>query len=361
MTSKPDTKTLRQQIRFVKATDGVQLAWAQSGRGPTLVKAANWLTHLEYELRSPIWRHWLEFLSKNFRLVRYDERGCGMSGWEPKTLTLDQWAADLGSVIDAAQPEGKVILLGISQGATASVHYALQHPDRVAALLLYGGYARGANRRNAGAAADAFRAMVDLARVGWGKQNASFRQIFTSRFIPGGTPEQLQWFNDLCLKTTTGEIFASLYGARAAVDIEASLPSVRVPTLVIHARDDEVIPAVEGRLLAAGIPGAEFVELDSRNHILLEHEPAWSRFQEAVLSFLRPDRSADQTVFASLSEREREVLALIADGLNNTDIATRLDISEKTVRNHTSNLFDKLGVWSRAQAIVFARDHGFRD
>jgi DNA-binding NarL/FixJ family response regulator len=122
-----------------------------------------------------------------------------------------------------------------------------------------------------------------------------------------------------------------------------------------------VIPAVEGRLLAAGIPGAEFVELDSRNHILLEHEPAWSRFQEAVLSFLRPDRSADQTVFASLSEREREVLALIADGLSNTDIAARLDISEKTVRNHTSNLFDKLGVWSRAQAIVFARDHGFRD
>lgn len=361
MASKPDTKPLRQQIRFVKASDGVQLAWAQSGRGPTLVKAANWLTHLEYELRSPVWRHWLDFLSKNFRLVRYDERGCGMSGWEPKTLTLDQWAADLGTVIDAAQPEGKVILLGISQGATASVRYAIDHPERVAALVLYGGYARGANRRNTGAAADAFRGMVDLARVGWGKDNPSFRQIFTSRFIPGGTPEQLQWFNDLCLKTTTGEIFASLYGARAAVDIESSLSAVRVPTLVIHARDDEVIPAVEGRLLAAGIPGAEFVELDSRNHILLEHEPAWSRFQEAVLSFLRPDRSADQTVFASLSEREREVLALIADGLSNTDIAARLDISEKTVRNHTSNLFDKLGVWSRAQAIVFARDHGFRD
>ena len=361
MTSKPDSKTLRQQIRFVQATDGVQLAWAQSGRGPTLVKAANWLTHLEYELRSPVWRHWIEFLSKHFRLVRYDERGCGMSGWEPKTLTLEQWAADLEAVIDAAQPEGKVILLGISQGATASIHYALHHPDRVAALVLYGGYARGAGRRNTGAAADAFRAMVDLARVGWGKDNPVFRQIFTSRFIPGGTPEQLQWFNDLCLKTTTGEIFASLYSARAAVDIEASLPELRVPTLVIHARGDEVIPVAEGRLLAAAIPGAEFVELDSRNHILLEHQPAWDRFQEVVLAFLRPDRSADQSVFAGLSEREREVLTLIADGLSNTDIAARLAISEKTVRNHTSNLFDKLGVWSRAQAIVFARDHGFRD
>jgi len=361
MTNKPDTKTLRQQIRFVQATDGVQLAWAQSGRGPTLVKAANWLTHLEYELRSPVWRHWLEFLSKHFRLVRYDERGCGMSGWQPKMLTLDQWSADLGAVIDAAQPEGRVILLGISQGATACVHYAIQHPERVAALVLYGGYARGANRRNTGDAANAFRAMIDLARVGWGKDNPSFRQIFTSRFIPGGTPEQLQWFNDLCLKTTTGEIFASLYGARASVDIEASLAAVSVPTLVIHARGDEVIPVAEGRLLAAGIPGAEFVELDSRNHILLEDQPAWLRFQEAVLAFLRPDRSADQSVFASLSEREREVLTLIADGLSNTDIAARLDISEKTVRNHTSNLFDKLGVWSRAQAIVFARDHGFRD
>jgi pimeloyl-ACP methyl ester carboxylesterase/DNA-binding CsgD family transcriptional regulator len=360
MPSKSDTKTLRQQIRFVKATDGVQLAWAQSGRGPTLVKAANWLTHLEYELRSPVWRHWLAFFSEHFRFVRYDERGCGMSGWQPKDLTLDQWSADLGAVIDAAQPEGKVMLLGISQGAAACIHYAIRNPDRVAALVLYGGYARGANRRNAAAAADGFRAMIDLARIGWGKDNPAFRQVFTSRFIPGGTPEQLQWFNDLCLKTTTGEIFASLYGARAAVDIEASLAAVRVPTLVIHSRDDEVIPVVEGRLLAAGIPGAEFVELDSRNHILLEGQPAWLRFQEALLSFLRPDRSADQSVFASLSEREREVLALIADGLNNTDIAARLSISEKTVRNHTSNLFDKLGVWSRAQAIVFARDHGFR-
>jgi pimeloyl-ACP methyl ester carboxylesterase/DNA-binding CsgD family transcriptional regulator len=361
MTSKPETRTLRQQIRFVKATDGVELAWAQSGRGPTLVKAANWLTHLEYELRSPVWGHWLAFLSKHFRLVRYDERGCGMSGWQEKTLTLAQWTADLGAVIDAAQPEGKVMLLGISQGATACVDYAIQHPERVAALVLYGGYARGANRRHGPAAADAFRAMVDLARFGWGKDNPSFRQIFTSRFIPGGTPEQLEWFNDLCLKTTTGEIFASLYSARATVDIEAALAAVRVPTLVIHSRGDEVIPVAEGRLLAAGIPGAEFIELDSRNHILLESQPAWSRFQEAVLAFLRPDRSAEQSVFASLSEREREVLALIADGLSNTAIAVRLDISEKTVRNHTSNLFDKLGVWSRAQAIVFARDHGFRD
>src|SRR6185503_2413817 len=170
--------------------------------------------------------------------------------------------------------------------------------------------------------------------------------VFTSRFIPEATHEQVQWFNDLCLKTATGEVAAALFEARAVVDVSDLLGQVRVPTLVLHARNDEMTSIDEGRRLAAGIANAEFVELDSRNHILLEHEPAWQRCQESV--------------FASLSSRERQVLALITEGLSNTDIADRLAISEKTVRNHTSNVFDKLGVWSRAQAIVFARDHGFR-
>ncbi|HKE95966.1 MAG TPA: alpha/beta fold hydrolase [Povalibacter sp.] len=353
-------KTLRQQIRYVRATDGTQLAWARAGQGPTLVKAANWLTHLEFEWHSPVWKHWLEFLSSHFHFIRYDERGCGMSEWQSHDLTLDQWSADLGTVIDAAQPENPVILLGISQGAATCVHYAMQHPERVAALILYGGYSRGAFRRNDPRAEDAFRAMCDLARVAWGSDNATFRQVFTSRFIPDGTSQQIQWWNDLCLKTTRGEVFAELLMARGQIDIESSLASVQVPTLVLHARNDAVCPVAEGRLLAGGIPGSEFVELDSRNHVLLEHEPAWARFKDAVLAFARPQHAADAAVFGGLSGREREVLALIADGLSNTQVATRLNISEKTVRNHTSNLFDKLGVWSRAQAIVFAREHGFR-
>jgi DNA-binding CsgD family transcriptional regulator len=185
--------------------------------------------------------------------------------------------------------------------------------------------------------------------------------VFTSRFIPGGTPEQLQWFNDLCLKTTTGEIFSHLLTARGAVDVVPLLGEVRAPTQVLHGRDDEVVSIAEGRLMASRIPEAEFVELDSRNHILLEHEPAWQRFREAVLGFVQPaaPAQASGSAFTALSAREREVLALIAEGLSNTDIAERLSISEKTVRNHASNVFDKLGVWSRAQAIVFARDHGF--
>ena len=336
------------------------MAWADSGSGPIVVKAANWLTHLEYEWESPIWRHWIRFFSDRWRFVRYDERGCGMSEWREGALSLERWADDLGAVIDAAQPDQPVTLVGISQGATTCIQYALDHPGRVARMILYGGYARGARRRGVPSAEKAFTAMVDLMRVAWGNSNPAFRQVFTSRFIPEGTHEQVQWFNDLCLKTTSGPVVASLFDARSMVDISPRLGEVRTPTLVVHARGDEVIPIAEGRLIAGGIPGAEFVEVDSRNHILLEHEPAWQRFQEAVLAFIGGGLPAVHGPFAALSDRERQVLALIADGLSNAGIAEHLGITEKTVRNHASNVFDKLGVWSRAQAIVFARDHGFR-
>lgn len=357
---------LRQQVRYVTASDGARLAWADSGpstgargaKAPIVVKAANWLTHLEYEWESPVWKHWIRFFSEHFRFVRYDERGCGMSEWQPGVLSLDQWADDLATVIDAARADEPVTLLGISQGAATCIHYARRHPERVARLILYGGYARGGLKRGSPESKVAFQAMADLVSVTWGNDNPAFRQVFTSRFIPGGSPEQLRWFNDLCRKTTSGEVVAGILQARATVDIVSSLGEVRTPTLVLHARNDEVIPISEGRLLASGIPGAEFVELDSRNHILLEQEPAWRRFREAVLAFLRTGDSTEP-VFSALSARERQVLALMADGLSNTDIAEQLKISEKTVRNHASNVFDKLGVWSRAQAIVFARDHGF--
>jgi pimeloyl-ACP methyl ester carboxylesterase/DNA-binding CsgD family transcriptional regulator len=351
---------LRQHIRYVRASDGASLAWAESGSGPVVVKAANWLTHLEYEWESPVWKHWLQFFSQHFRFVRYDERGCGMSEWRNGELTVDQWASDLESVIEAARPDGPVNLLGISQGAAACIRYATRHPERVARMVLYGGYAHGAYKRGTPATQAAHRAMVDLARVSWASNNPTFRQVFTSRFIPGGSPEQLHWFNELCRKTTPGDVAACLLESRALMDIEDLLGEVQTPTLVLHARDDEVIPISEGHFLARAIPRAEFVELDSRNHVLLAHEPAWQRFQDAVLAFLRPEQADSAPVFAALSARERQVLALMGDGLSNTDIADRLKISEKTVRNHASNIFDKLGVWSRAQAIVFARERGFR-
>lgn len=360
----------RQAIRYLRTTDGVRLAWAEVGRGPTLVKAANWMTHLELEWDSPVWRHWIDFFSSHFRFVRYDERGCGMSDWEVGNLAQERWwADDLEAVVEAAGCREPVVLLGISQGGAPAIEYAARHPERVSHLVLYGCYSQGWMKRGDESDRRRYEAMIELIEQGWGGSNPVFRQIFTSRFIPGGTDEQLNWFNDLCLKTTSAQNAARLLESRAHVDVRQRLGDVRVPTLVIHARNDNVIPLGSGKILASEIPGAEFVELDSANHILLPDEPAWRRFCEAVLDFtgvaLPAERAADgsatdESAFAALSPREREVLGLISEGFANAEIAERLGISDKTVRNHVSNLFDKLGVWTRAQAIVFARDRGFR-
>ena len=350
---------LQQRVRYLKASDGTRLAWAEAGSGPLVVKAATWLSHLEYEWESPVWKHWLQFFSTHSRFVRYDERGCGMSDWQVGTLSMEQWTDDLEAVIAAARPTEPVTLLGMSQGAAVCINYAVRHPKLVGRMVLCGGYAHGAFKRDSAPSESTHRAMIELTRVGWGQDNPTFRQVFTSRFIPGGSQEQLNWYNELCLRSASGDSAAKLFEARATVDVEPLLGQVRTPTLVLHARNDEVVPIGEGRLLASAIAGAEFVELDSRNHVPLEQEPAWARFCEAVGAFLSVVPSDSGSAFAALSPREREVLALMANGLSNLEIAGRLKISEKTIRNHASNLFDKLGVRSRTQAIVFARDHGF--
>jgi pimeloyl-ACP methyl ester carboxylesterase/DNA-binding CsgD family transcriptional regulator len=354
-------KRIRQRIRYLRTPDSVQLAWAESGTGPVMIKAANWMTHLEYDLQSPVWRHWIQFFSDHFSFIRYDERGCGMTDWNVGDLSFARWVEDLEAIVAAVNPPKPVALLGISQGAAACIAYAVKHPDRVSHLILYGAYARGALHRDDPAAYSVYRAIVDLARLKWGEDNPAFRQVFTSRFVPGADDEQITWFNDLCRKTTSAENAASLLEARAQVNVMDLLAEVRTPTLILHSREDDIAPISEGHILAARIPNAQFVELDSKNHILLANEPAWSRFRDAVLEFMElegPSRSED-SAFGALSPREREVLSLITEGLGNAAIAERLAISEKTVRNHVSNVFDKLGVWTRAQAIVFARDRGF--
>jgi pimeloyl-ACP methyl ester carboxylesterase/DNA-binding CsgD family transcriptional regulator len=354
-------KKITQRIRYVNTRDGVRLAWAEAGAGPVLIKAANWMTHLEYDWESPVWRHWMHFFSNNYRFVRYDERGCGMTDWNVSDLSFERWIEDLEAVVAAADPQEPFTLLGISQGAAPCIAYAVKHPERVSHLILYGGYARGAFHRDDPDKRTFYRAMIEIIRLGWGSDNPTFRQIFTSRFVPGASDEQLGWFNELCLKTTSGEVAARLLETRAQINVMHLLAEVRTPTLVLHSREDDIIPLVEGHILAAGIPDAEFVELDSKNHVLLEHEPAWERFCEKVLEFtgVKGSTQAEDPAFAALTAREREVLALVAEGFGNAQIAAQLSISEKTVRNRVSNLFDKLGVWSRAQAIVFARDRGF--
>jgi pimeloyl-ACP methyl ester carboxylesterase/DNA-binding CsgD family transcriptional regulator len=355
-------KRTTQRIRYLRTADGVQLAWAEAGSGPTLIKAANWMTHLEYEWESPVWRHWMRFFSDHFHFIRHDERGCGMTDWNVGDLSFDRWVEDLEAIVATVNPAEPFALLGISQGAATCLAYAVKHPERVSRLILYGAYARGTFQRGDPDKERLYRALIDITQLGWGKDNPAFRQVFTSRFIPGATDEQVGWFNELCRKTTSPEIAARLLETRATINVVDLLGKVKAPTLVLHSRNDDVIPIAEGHILAAGIPGAQFVELDSMNHILLETEPAWERFCGEVLHFMnvRETVHGEDPAFGSLTAREREILTLITEGLGNAEIAERLSISERTVRNHVSNLFDKLGVWSRAQAMVFAHDHGFR-
>lgn len=352
---------MNQPVHLLSTSDGVRLAWAVDGHGMPLVKTSNWLTHLEYDRDSPVWRHWVRFLSSHFRYLRYDERGCGMSDWEVGDLSLPRWIEDLENVVDASGLPQPFVLLGISQGAATAVAYAVRHPERVSHLVLYGGYALGAKKRGNHDSGHFYELMEELARMGWDKPNPAFRQLFTSRFIPEGTEEQIGWFNELCRKSTRAEIGARLIAARAEVDACEYLPRVSVPTLVLHASHDEVVPFSEGKRLATQIPGAIFVPLDSRNHVLLEHEPAWADFCAAVRDFTGQSAETSQSATPpqpSLSRREQEVLGLLCEGASNAQIAWDLSLSEKTVRNHVSHILHKLGVRSRSEAIVYCHRHG---
>jgi DNA-binding winged helix-turn-helix (wHTH) protein/pimeloyl-ACP methyl ester carboxylesterase len=276
---------VRQRIRFCAASDGIRIAYAESGSGLPLMKAANWLNHLEYDWESPVWRHLLQGLSATHRLIRYDQRGTGLSDWDVGEISFEAFVQDLSSVIDAVAPT-RFALLGISQGCAASIAYAVRHPKRVSHLVLYGGFARGRRWREGAEGPALIEAFSTLIRHGWGQENPAFRQIFTSQFIPGGTPDQVQWFNDLQRITASPENALRIFQAMWSIDVSALLERVRVPTLVLHCRNDLRVPFEAGRQMAAGIPGARFVALEGQNHIILESDPAWPRFLEEVRSFL---------------------------------------------------------------------------
>lgn len=355
---------MKQQIRICTASDGVKIAYSVTGSGPPLVKAANYLTHLEHDWNSPVWRHWWEGLSESHQLIRYDARGSGLSDWNVASYSMEDWIRDLETVVDTLKLD-HIVLLGISQGAAVCIAYAVRHPDRVSHLVLYGGYARGRFHRNLDdAGRQEAEAMIHLIRVGWGKDNPAFRQLFSTMLMPDANPEQMASLNELARISATPENASKMERAFYEIDVTHLAPKVRAPTLVLHPNRDASIPMEEGRLLAAWIPEARFVPLESRNHILLEQEPAWNRFLSEVRSFLgvgegsSQPKSSAQTAFPELTQREQEVLDLIAQGLDNSEIAARLVMSQKTVRNHISHIFDKLMVKNRAQAIVLARQAG---
>jgi len=349
-----------QTIRFTKSADGVRIAYAESGAGSPIVKAPNWLSHLEFDWQSPVWRHWFEYFSTRHRFVRLDARGCGLSDWTVPEFSLDAHVADIEAVVDAMALD-RFVLLGISIGGPSAIEYARRHPRRVSHLVLYGTAAQGV-LSDPKTAAQA-RSVLDLIPSGWAWENAAFRQVFASLYVPQGTEEQRTWFCDLLRVTSKPAIAARLLNAAGEVDIRDRLAQIEVPTLVVHARKDAVARFGLGRELAAGIRGARFVELDSPNHLLLENEAAWARFREVVDDFLgdAPSTSmprGNAAVLEPLTARERNVLELIARGLSNLEIAAALSISQKTVRNHITSIFDKLSVASRAKAIVIAREAG---
>jgi class 3 adenylate cyclase/pimeloyl-ACP methyl ester carboxylesterase len=276
-----------QQIRFCRSSDGVQIAYASIGQGPPLVKTGNWMTHLEKDLESPIWRHLWRDLASNHTLVRYDARGMGLSDWDVDEISFDAFVRDLEAVVDAAGFE-RFDLLGISQGCAVSIAYAVRHPERVNRLVLYGGFAVGAAKRARNAAdKEQAAAMLTLMRLGWGQQNPAFRQMFTSQFAPDATKEQADWFNDLQRASCSPENAVRYSEASGGIDVTELLGKVSVPTLVMHAREEVRVPFENGRRMAAGIPGARFVALQSRNHLILEDEPAYPRFLDEIRSFLR--------------------------------------------------------------------------
>jgi pimeloyl-ACP methyl ester carboxylesterase/DNA-binding CsgD family transcriptional regulator len=298
-------------------------------------------------------------LSRSHELLRYDERGCGLSDWTPHDISFDAWVDDLETVVNAGGVE-RFVLLGLSQGASIAIAYAVRHPERVSHLILHGSYARGRlTRSNTPDQRAEAETMTRLAELGWGKENPAFRQFFTTQFIPGGSPEQHHWMNELERISTSPSNAARFMRVFDQIDVVDLLSQVRCPTLVLHSTHDVRVPFEEGRLIAGAIAGARFVPLESHNHLIIESEPAWQRMRDEMRAFLPAGVQQSAGHFETLTPRERGLLDLIAQGRDNAQIAANLSLSEKTVRNHITSIFAKLQVENRAQAIVLARDAGF--
>jgi pimeloyl-ACP methyl ester carboxylesterase/DNA-binding CsgD family transcriptional regulator len=352
-----------QNIRFCTTSDGVRLAYAVSGAGSPLVMSATWLTHLEHQWHSLAWQPWLDGLSRDHKLLRYDSRGCGLSDRDAGDLSFESWIRDFESVVEAAAFQ-RFSLLATCQGGPIAIEYAARHPERVNKLILYGTYGRGrlrwTNRPNE---VEKGRVLLDLTQLGWGQENHAFLQVWATAFQPGGTLEHLRSWCDQQRAATTSETAVRLLRIGWNVDVREAARKIKCPVLVMHAERDAVVPIEEGRSLASLIPNCRFVQLDSENHMPLADEPEWPRLLDELRRFLAEPAAGtaverDGLQLKDLTPREREVLEGIAEGLDNSEIATSLGLSQKTVRNHITRVFDKICVEHRYEAIVRAREAG---
>lgn len=346
-----------QEIRFCRGAGGVRIAYAVHGSGPPLVVVSCWLSHLQHDWQSPVWQHFLDDLGGISTLVRYDERGFGMSDWTVEDFSLDARVGDLEGVIAALGLE-RVALLGMSGGSDVAMAYAARHPERVTRLILYGTVSGEPEEMDPDqrAVEDTFRSMI---RVGWAKEDPLFRRVFTRIFIPNATEEQMHWFDALQRMSTSPENAVASRIARQAVDITDEISRITAPTLVLQAVGDRATPFANAPRVAAGIPGARLVPLDSRNHILLAGEPAWTVLLHEIGAFLEADRAEPgnpRIAVERLSQREIEVLRSAAEGMTNHQIAETLGLSVRTVERHLSNAYGKLGVAGKSARAAAVAD-----
>ena len=274
-----------QHIAFCRSRDGVRIAYARSGAGYPLVKAGHWLTHLEHDWTSPIWRPLLDALSGSFELIRYDQRGNGLSDWDTDAFSLDRFVEDLEAVVDAAHLD-RFALYGTSQGAPIAIAYANRHPDRVSHLVLHGGFEKGRLARASESEREQAQAILTLMRHGWGQPGSAFIKAFATLFIPDGSSEQIESLVELQRRTTSPENAVAIRSAVDRIDIGDQIERIGVPTIVMHARGDNVQPLEQGRQLATRIKGAEFVLLESRNHVILPQEEAWRTLISRIEGFV---------------------------------------------------------------------------
>jgi pimeloyl-ACP methyl ester carboxylesterase len=349
-----ESNVLTQEVRFARVPSGTRIAWAKTGSGPPLVRAAHWMTHVEHDVRSPIWKPWLERIGRRLTLVRYDARGSGLSGKDDRAGGADSDLEDLEAVVGASGLD-RCALLGISAGTATAIAYAAAHPERVSHLVLLGGYAHGLLDRVRDAE-KYLEGLLQLIETGWGRRYAPVQQFFTTTMLPDATSEQVAALNEQQRLSCDGVRAAAHLRSAAAADVRALLPRVRAPTLVLHCEGDAMVSIELGRELAASIEGAVFETLPGRNHVPLAGEPAFERFCDAVADFIAPAPGAS---VPDMTERERALLEAVAQGLDNAQIAAHLGIAEKTVRNALSRLYARLSVEGRPQAIVRARELGF--